>query len=824
MIRFCDREVNCILYEQFDRSELLKYFFQGNMDEIVCVINSDGTYKGRVTYYSLINSKNPAEAVLEDYVILDDDIWDNARRFFAYYEYSLREHVLLPVLSQTGRLISFAFDDGEANREIRMLKELEEQPRALQFKDVFPQYTCVKICGFHELAYFFAEYLRKQNISVWTEGEFWKGFFEGDEEEWLDYQRLTIYAEGTGEGAKENWVENLLRSASPEFECIDCIYEANIKAGIITNAMGDLSALEEYLSGTEKEIVIWGTDIKAQNAYDYLLSRGIEAAYFASSDYEERDRLLFGKKVISLLEMRKRHDVIILSSHTKNSAFMGTDYYDYLGFRRNKDIFLLRDYMEIPHNNLKRALADKKILFVGDIYLCERVAGYLLEHTDVKEMIYADVFHQKAEYGENGILRKSDITNVGEDFVCLIVMPQIFLYKEGNTYTKKRKEIIGLLKEKGILNYTDYFSKTSSLVEMEKQLENKYRRRQLKPRKLIFGSIEERCGNSFIKGLLDNHPSILMMSDFSFFNNNLFWYCLRLANLPSEKVLSAFREMYRLESDTDLIDWSAFEEKLEELLGEKERYTSQELFIIFLISYVRMYGRTTEEINNMVVYWEPHSVKREEVEEYAGWLKEEDGSCGILNLVRNICAMNGSLLKYEYGCYGKVLSVANHLSYPNIRKKDDKGCERYIVQFENLKLHPQETLSKLCQKWGIPWSETLMETTAYGERLSFDNGESQIRDFDPAPVFNNYESYLSEFDRFRLTLICAPYQRKYGYPYVRPSFFTRKELQELFIKEFRFESKLSYNGEKAKLDAKIRTQEKIRLMLWEARMTEALDD
>ncbi len=793
------------------------------MDEIVCVINSDGTYKGRITYYSLINSKNPAEAVLEDYVILDVDIWENAKRFFAYYENSVHEHVLLPVLNPAGHLISFAFEDGEANREIRMLKELEEQPQALQFRDIYPQYNFVKIHGFHELAYFFAEYLRKQNIGVLTEGEFWKEFFAGDEEEELDYRSLTIYAEGVCGSMKENWVENLLRSVSPEFECIDCIYEANIKEGIIKNTMGDISALEEYLHGTEKEIVIWGTDVTAQNAYEYLLNRGIEAAYFSSNDYEERNRLLFGKKVISLLEMRRKREVVILSPHTKNSVFMGTDYYDYLGFRRNKDIFLLRDYMEIPHNNLNKALANKKILFVGDIYLCERVAGYLTEYTNVMEMIYADVFNQKVKYRETGILRKSDITNVEKDFICLIVMPQIFLYKEGNTYTKKRKEIIGLLKEKGIMNYTDYFSNTSSLVAIEKQLDKKYRRQQLKPKRFILGSIEERCGNSFIKGLLDNHPSILMMSDFSYFNNNLFWYCLRLANLPSEKVLPVFREMYRCESDTDLKDWSIFEKRLEELLEEKERHTSKELFIMFLLSYIRMYGRTSEDISNMVVYWEPHSVKRAEVEEYAGWLKDEDGSCGILNLVRNICAMNGSLLKYENNCYGKVLSVVNHLSYPNIRKKDYKGCERYIVQFENLKLHPQETLSALCQKWEIPWSETLMETTAYGERMSFDNGESQIQDFDPAPVFNNYENYLSEFDRFRLTLICAPYQKKYGYPYVRLSFFTRRELQEMFIKEFRFESKLSYNGEKAKLDAKIRTQEKIRLMLWEARMIEALD-
>lgn len=44
-----------------------------------------------------------------------------------------------------------------------------------------------------------------------------------------------------------------------------------------------------------------------------------------------------------------------------------------------------------------------------------------------------------------------------------------------------------------------------------------------------------------------------------------------------------------------------------------------------------------------------------------------------------------------------------------------------------------------------------------------------------------------EYDRFRLLLIHAPVQKKYGYPYVETDQFTRKVLQEMFLKAFWFE-------------------------------------
>ena len=92
--------------------------------------------------------------------------------------------------------------------------------------------------------------------------------------------------------------------------------------------------------------------------------------------------------------------------------------------------------------------------------------------------------------------------------------------------------------------------------------------------------------------------------------------------------------------------------------------------------------------------------------------------------------------------------------------------------------------------------------------------------FDLKPVYNVYENFFSEFDRMRLMIIDAPWRKKYGYPYVEPDQFTRKELQEMFLKEFRFENPGDTTGffkNQLDLDERIKLQIGIRRRLQETR-------
>lgn len=321
MIRFCDSEVYCVSYEQLNRRELLNFFFKGNMDEIVCVMNSDGSYRGRISYYSLINCDTAADALLEDYVELNQNIWKNARTFFQSYKSSYGEYVLLPVLDKKRQLVCFAYEDHEANREIRMLRELNELKGGLQFVDVYPQYSCVKIYGFNELAWYFSKYLDGQGICVQTEGSLWESFKKKEEQAEVDYKCYSVYAEGIY-GKNVNWTANLLRSVSPEFECIDCIYEANIKEEHIKNAATNIDELLDFLRKTNKEIAIIGIDTEAQDGFNYLKENDIEVSCFVGYAREAEGRLLFGRKVLNSREIRDRQNkMILINCHATNSAW-----------------------------------------------------------------------------------------------------------------------------------------------------------------------------------------------------------------------------------------------------------------------------------------------------------------------------------------------------------------------------------------------------------------------------------------------------------------------------------------------------------------------
>lgn len=81
MIRFCDKEVCCILEDELDRDHLISYFINGNVSETVCVLDKTEKFVGSITYDSLLG-KDLKKAIKRDYVILDKNIWENGRNYF----------------------------------------------------------------------------------------------------------------------------------------------------------------------------------------------------------------------------------------------------------------------------------------------------------------------------------------------------------------------------------------------------------------------------------------------------------------------------------------------------------------------------------------------------------------------------------------------------------------------------------------------------------------------------------------------------------------------------------------------------------------------
>lgn len=686
---------------------------------------------------------------------------------------------------------------------------------------MFPRYKCVKIFGFNELAYFFVDYLKDQNVQVYLNDDIWQFFFSNEECQYSEYECMNIYAEGTWQKTN-NWKENLLRSVSAEFECVDKIYEANIKNNYIVNACEGQKALFERLRG-EKEVILCGADMKAQDAYDFLTGNGVEVCCFAVNKLTARQKhRLFGKRIIGLNEaIYSYRNPIFIECISKCSAWGvgGVDYFDYIGYKRNENFIMLRDYVEVPENNLLNALGSRKVVLSGDRYLCSKLYEYL---TRKKVSVIGYLCTLKEDVKPENIPEVS-ASGICEDIVCLVAEPIYYSFARGADVGEDKKEQrIVYLKENHIDNYTDYFGEMIPFINIEREVNVKYAAKRLMPKRIVLGSILGHNGNYFFKALLDSHPFVLWIHYIDL-NEQIFWISVRLSTERAENVPDLFCKLIEDNAES-IVNQPAFIAKLKRLLESRSRVTSQELFVMFHIAYMQMFGVdvTEENIKNMIVYWEPHFLHPDKLEECVKWLGMERVPCDIINVVRNAIPQKGSSLKHSWCYEGGVFRAYNEalLSMPFLKHETYEHSNRLIVKFEDLKCRTKEVLKDICDRWALEWSDTLMQVTWKGQEAVYDDGMREVRGFDLKPVYDMYENFFSAYDRLRILLMHATWQKKYGYPYVNPDQFTRRELQEMFLKEFRFEVPGDTTGfykDCLDLDSKIALQEAIRRRLQEIR-------
>lgn len=829
MVRFCDKEILCIEIEEIERQKLLHFFLNGHLEDIVCVVDNLGRHLGMITYYSLLHSINLNGAILGQQVRLDQHIWKNIRKLLAGFNKDYSE--LIPVVDEKGELISFAYEDAEANREIRMLRELMEEPNALQFCEVYPEYQCVNVYGFNELAYYFVQYLKFCGISFRVNDVLWEymDIKEEMEDVLLDYRCLNIFAETTVPKTV-NWRENLLRTVSVEFECIDKIYEENIRRGIIKNQVCDEQELINRL--VKEKVAILGTDLEAQDAYDYFVREGIEVKCFVVNSKGNHSTRLFGKSILNFREcmIQYGNDIVFIDNHEKNSAWgigsFGVDYFDYFGYERNKQFYYLKDYVQWEGCGLQNVLKDREVVLAGDYYLCVRLADYLRNvYSCCEWILYLTLPEDKLP--EKISVSRISLDNLHENMICLIVIPEYpaspACMNIRQRYTQKRRRIKDILHLQGLCEYSDYFSQMSSFISIEKGGKCKYPHEDFRIKRIILGSINSHSGNMFFRGLLDGHPSILLWDNYSHLNNNLFWFCIRMAGRDVDEIVHAIREIYCDECADEQLQDKKFEKFLEgirNLLSRGTTYTSQELFIAFHKARQYACEGKMNESKDCVIYWEPHYLDRNVLEMCIQWLDwPEVLPCEVIRIVRNAWISKGSTLKgikknngnfcssnLAELFYGYALEMNEVLELP-----EEKGC---LIRFEDLKCKPEEKLRYLCARWGISWSDSLLHTTLLGKSVMY-NG---IKDFDLTPVYNNYEEFFSEFDRFRISLIDALWQKTYGYPYVDLLDFSRKDLQEMFLKDFRFSKEIEFASSESKLTFQIKLQMSIRESLQKLRM------
>lgn len=583
--------------------------------------------------------------------------------------------------------------------------------------------------------------------------------------------------------------------------------------GRIQDTVGGFNDLIDKLRN-EQEIVILGIDREAQDTYDLLLKHGIDISAFVVK--EKREETLLGKKVMCISEAISSFQTPIFLDYKTSHGALGdelTEYFDYLGYARNKQFFLLKDYVDIPTSNLVHILHGKRVLLTGDPKLCELLSNYLYSVEN------GQIFVKFTNLGET-------VSREADDILCLVI-PDYHsgIRKVGKIRKERLKQQLSNMK---FVDYTEYFvsSRVFALIDVYlNQNIEKYMIFDLLPKGIFLGRIPGWSGNFFFRGIMDGHPEILMIPSFYDLNNNLFYYCIRLAGIPSDNLLERFWEMYNCEAcekEGDFPNPERFNKIIKKYLHLKKSFTSQELFVLFHLAYAQMLnGESETDISKLVIYWEPHLVSREEFPFFALWLEDEKVNGQTIAFRRNNIIRTGSAC--ARGAEGNNISSAYTTMFGDVPFEDKASIQyhnwiEFTMRFEDIKLYPKENLMKICERFGITWSNTMLQTTCADKPLEYRGSV----DFDLKPVFNRYDDFLSEFDSFRVSLACSPYQKRYGYPYENCLKFTRSELQELFIKPFLFDE-IKVFGDWDRMQY-LKVYEWMRWKLWEVRKHMILND
>ena len=534
--------------------------------------------------------------------------------------------------------------------------------------------------------------------------------------------------------------------------------------------------------------------MQAQDTYDLLMAHGIDICGFAVQNKcdamlrldlchlamrNESDEMRLGRKIMSIEDAVRNFEHPVFLNCTDVHGALGeewTEYFDYHGFERNNQYFLVRDYADIPTSNLIHVLRGKNVWLTGDSILCQLLSDYLN-------------FIENGEVNVKYILLGERVSMAKEDILCLAI-PDCSVYYDWSVVLERNDVLKKKLSKMKLVNYTTYFCHSRPFALIETYLNRNYAKYtvpELTPKGILLGVIPPYSGSDFVRGILDGHPEIILFPRFSEFSDNLFWYCVRLANIESDKVVSSLREMYNAEASDKMFFSTQFWARLKKLLGLKERFTSQELFVLFHIAYIEtVTEKQISDINNLVIYWEPHNVSKDESPYFALWLEDEKLRGQTMLLRRNNIVRLGSVWKdrtseLPYSYFYRIMFLTdcdegeNHLTY--------RYWTEFKMRFEDIKVNPGEKLMEICRRLEIAWSDNMLHTTSGGE-VYIGCGSM---DFELRPVFNKYENYFSSFDRTRISIASSAYQKKYGYSYDDCLGFSRRELWDMFLKPFLFE-------------------------------------
>lgn len=318
---------------------------------------------------------------------------------------------------------------------------------------------------------------------------------------------------------------------------------------------------------------------------------------------------------------------------------------------------------------------------------------------------------------------------------------------------------------------------------------------------------------TFFNSVMDFHPNILYLGH-NVFQANILFLIWQVQSLPKEDMLQRLIELFEQqaqeESARDLyieqklfFDRERFRSAFLEAVEGRDTLSDRDIFIAVHIAHFYMLGRTYCSTELPVIYMEPHFLSNVKKVLHR-WLRENFQTYVGVTCVRNTVTAIGSRARKT--CFlpeREYWSTISELLKSGLGEKVfEDGEPSMVFRFEDVKLHPHETLKHICSALSIPWSDTFLKTTDLGLTQTYTARDLTIRTtgYDLRPVYASHDKYTNSFDRFRLEILLRERQKAYGYPFIdlKQYPFRDEQLREWFTIPFQFESVVQWASEQSK--------------------------
>lgn len=127
------------------------------------------------------------------------------------------------------------------------------------------------------------------------------------------------------------------------------------------------------------------------------------------------------------------------------------------------------------------------------------------------------------------------------------------------------------------------------------------------------------------------------------------------------------------------------------------------------------------------------------------------------------CVVSQIVLEKMIHWHEKYLEVFGKRGYFLDKKSSGTICISRAIRLEDLHRDPIIPLESFCQLVGVEWCDKLLKTTFMG-KLWHNRAESvRVSGFNQAVISQRHDSYLSEFDKYRLKLLTKTEQNYFKY-------------------------------------------------------------